>query len=67
MPVGLNTLRDHAMVHTRAFHLLGKEHCYDANKNNVGKMMMVMMVMMGENKERRKRKDASDSWHLLSH
>ena len=34
MPVGLNTLRDHAMVHTGAFHLLGKEHCYDANKND---------------------------------
>ena len=31
---------------------------------NVGKMMM---GMMGENKEKRKRKDASDSWHLLSH
>ena len=34
MPVGLNTLRDHAMVHTGAFHLLGKEHCYDANRND---------------------------------
>ena len=34
MSVGLNTLRDHAMVHTGAFHLLGKEHCYDAYKND---------------------------------